>query len=50
MRSALIDILILTGVCSIGYGVWQFSPPGCFIVVGIILVFLGIASLVRMTK
>lgn len=45
MRSAFIDLLIIAGLSSVGYGVWQFSPPVAFIVIGSILFCLGLSAL-----
>lgn len=43
MKITFPAVIVLAGVCAVGYGAWQIYPPTAYIAVGLALIWLGIA-------
>lgn len=40
-RELIAELLFFAGVAACAYGVWQWSPPAAFILVGLVLAYFG---------
>jgi len=42
VQGSLSALFVLGGVASVGWGVWQYSTPAAFIVVGALAIWIGL--------